>query len=62
MEEQQWWVYALIAFGCTILFLLTKVVEKKFMEEDDEPWLLYTALGLIGFFSAYKAAEILKIF
>lgn len=62
MEEQAWWVYVLIAFGCALLFLFSKVVEKKYMEkEEDSMWLVYTVLGVVGFLSALKAAEILKI-
>jgi len=60
--EQPWWVYGSIAVGCAVLFLLTKVVEHKFMKEDDELGFLSLVLGFIGFFAAYQAADALKLF
>lgn len=60
--EQHWWVYGSIALGCALLFLPIKVVENKFMKEDDSLDILSYIVGLIGFFTAYQAAEALKLF
>lgn len=60
--EQPWWVYGSIALGCALLFLLVKVVENKYMKEDDDLGFLSLIIGFIGFFAAYQAAEALKLF
>ncbi len=59
---QSWWVYGLIALGCALLFLLVKVVENKFMGEDDDLGFMSFILGLIGFLAAIQAANALRLF
>lgn len=60
--DQPWWVYALIAAGCLVSYLLVKIVESKYIKEDEDLAFLNFVLGFIGFFAAYKAAEVLNMF
>lgn len=61
--EQSWWVYAVIAFGCLVMYLVVKLLESKVMKDADVDLTFVSfILALIGFFAAYKAAVILKLF
>lgn len=60
--EQSWWVYGSIALGCALLFLLAKVIESKFMKEDEGLALFQLIIALIGLIATYKAAMILSFF
>lgn len=53
--EQPWWVYGLVALACALLYLLVKVVERKFMDEEDGLDFMSFVIGIIGVLAAYKA-------
>ncbi len=60
--EKPWWLYGSIALGCVFLFLVIKVVEKKFMKGEENWELLYLFVGLFGSLAAVQAAIKLKFF
>lgn len=43
-----WWVYAILAAACAVLYLLGIIVKKKFMDDKDAMYEYNLALLIVG--------------